>query len=67
MASPDDIEFPVLTAVVWSLSKSRSDRVLGLLHRLQAKIWIYHDQSGNMQELREAVSAVSKFLDHVQL
>lgn len=67
IASPDDIEFPVLTAVVWSLSKSRSDRVLGLLHLLQAKIWIYHDPSENMQELREAVSAVSKFLDHVQL
>ncbi|GJL58887.1 MAG: hypothetical protein NPIRA03_17440 [Nitrospirales bacterium] len=67
MASPDDIEFPVLTEVVWSLSNSRSDRVLGLLHLLQAKIWIYHDPSENMHELREAVSVVSKFLDHVQL
>ena len=67
IASPDDIEFPVLTAVVWSLSNSRSDLVLRLLHLLQAKIWIYYDLSENMQALREAVSAVSRFLDHMQL
>ncbi|MGD9852879.1 MAG: hypothetical protein AB7T38_16630 [Nitrospirales bacterium] len=67
ISSPDDIEFPVLTAVVWSLSQSRSDRVLRLLHLLQAKIWVYHDPSENMQDLREAVSAVSRFLDHMQL
>lgn len=67
IASPDDIEFPVLTAVVWSLGKSHSDRVLRLLELLQAKIWLYHDPSDNMHALREAVSVVSKYLDHVQL
>ena len=67
IASRDDIEFPVLTAVVWSLSNSRSDRVLRLLHSLQAKIWIYYDPSEDMHALREAVSAVSRFLDHMQL
>lgn len=67
IASPDDIEFPVLTAVVWSLGKSHSDRVLRLLELLQAKIWLYYDPSEHMHELREAVSVVSKYLDHVQL
>ncbi|MDR4495869.1 MAG: hypothetical protein AB7P17_13800 [Nitrospirales bacterium] len=67
IASPDDIEFPVLTAVVWSLSQSRSDRVLRLLHLLQAKVWMYYDPSEDMQTLREAVGVVTKFLDHVQL
>jgi len=67
IASPKDIEFPVLTAVVWSLGHSHSDRVLRLLDLLQAKIWVYYDLSDNMRELREAVSVVSKYLDHVQL
>lgn len=67
IASPGDIEFPVLTAVVWALGKSHSDRVLRLLELLQAKIWMYYDPSARMHELREAVSVVSKYLDHVQL
>lgn len=67
IASPADIEFPVLTAVVWASGQSHSDRVLRLLDLLQAKIWIYHDTSEDMKSLREAVSVVAKFLDHVQL
>lgn len=67
IVSPDDIEFPVLTAVVWSLGKSHSDRVLRLLDLLHAKIWIFYDPSQNMHALREAVSVVSKFLEHVQI
>ncbi|MGE3787477.1 MAG: HEAT repeat domain-containing protein [Nitrospirales bacterium] len=67
ITSPDDIEFPVLTAVVWSLGKSHSDRVLRLLELLQAKIYIFYDTSENMQALREAVSVVAKSLEHVQI
>ncbi|MDR4493115.1 MAG: HEAT repeat domain-containing protein [Nitrospirales bacterium] len=67
IASSDDIEFPVLTAVVWSLGESHSDRVLRFLDLLQAKIWIYRDPSEKMQALREAVSVVFKLLEHVQI
>jgi hypothetical protein len=64
---PDDIEFPVLTAVVWSLGQGHSDRVLQLLGRLQEKIWMYRETSPDMEALREAAAVVSRYLEHVQL
>jgi hypothetical protein len=64
---PDDIDFPVLTAVVWALGQGHSDRVLQLLGRLQETIWMYHETSPGMEALREAAAVVSRYLEHVQL
>ncbi|RMH31009.1 MAG: HEAT repeat domain-containing protein [Nitrospirae bacterium] len=59
----EDIDFPVLTEVVWALGKLRDERSIEPMAKLQEKIWLIHDNSEEMQALREATNWTYKQLD----
>ncbi|MGE0472106.1 MAG: HEAT repeat domain-containing protein [Nitrospirales bacterium] len=59
----DDIDFPVLTEVVWAIGKQRWDPSLQPIRELQKKVWLIFDTSQAMADLREAVSWTYKQLD----
>jgi HEAT repeat protein len=58
-----DIDFPVLTEVVWSLGKLRNEKSIQPINELQTKIWVIYDTSKEMATLREATSWTYKQID----
>lgn len=58
-----DIEFPVLTEVVWAVGQIHHDETVHLIEDLEAKLWIMYDTSAEMRTLREMVSVVYKYVD----
>lgn len=58
-----DIDFPVLTEVVWALGKVRTDEAFTLVGELQKRIWLIYDQSKPMANLREAANWTYSQLD----
>lgn len=63
MEKSEDINFPVLTEVVWSLGKLRDERSIAPMVKLQEKIWLIYDTSAEMASLREAANWSYKQLD----
>lgn len=61
--SPADINFPVLTQVVWSLGKLRDETSLEPMAELNRKVWLINDNSKEMGALREAANWTYKQLD----
>ena len=59
----EDINFPVLTEVVWSIGKLRDDLSFEPMAELQEKIWLIYDNSAEMTKLREATNWSFKQLD----
>lgn len=59
----EDIDFPVLTEVVWALGKLRDERAIEPIAKLQEKIWLIYDNSQAMKDLREATNWTYKQLD----
>ena len=58
-----DINFPVLTEVVWSLGKLRDENSLEPMNELNQKVWLIRDNSQEMAALREAANWTYKQLD----
>ena len=63
MKTSEDIDFPVLTEVVWSIGKLRDDQSMQPMAELQEKIWLIYDTSPAMASLREATNWSYKQLD----
>ena len=63
LQSSEDIDFPVLTEVVWAIGKLRDDRSMAPMAQLQEKIWLIYDNSAEMTTLREATNWTYKQLD----
>jgi len=59
----EDIDFPLLTEVVWAIGKLRWDSSFKPIGKLQEKVWLIYDNSKEMAELREATSWTYKQLD----
>jgi len=59
----EDIDFPLLTEVVWAIGKLRWEHSFKPIGQLQEKIWLIFDNSKEMAELREAASWTYKQLD----
>ncbi len=58
-----DINFPVLTEVVWSLGKLRDENSLEPMNELNQRVWLIRDNSKEMAALREAANWTYKQLD----
>lgn len=58
-----DINFPVLTEVVWSLGKLRDEDSIEPIAELNSKVWVIYDNSQEMKDLREAANWTYKQLD----
>ena len=58
-----DINFPVLTEVVWSLGKLRDENSIEPMDELNQKVWLIRDTSKEMADLREAANWTYKQLD----
>ncbi|MCA9473266.1 MAG: HEAT repeat domain-containing protein [Nitrospirales bacterium] len=63
METSEDINFPVLTQVVWAIGKLRDDMSMEPMRQLQKKVWLIYDNSQSMTELREATNWSYKQLD----
>ncbi len=63
LKTSEDIDFPLLTEVVWAIGKLRWDGSFKPMGQLQEKIWLIFDNSKEMAELREAASWTYKQLD----
>ena len=63
MESSKDIDFPVLTEVVWSLGKLRNENSIAPITTLQEKIWLIYDTSAEMKTLRDATNWTFKQID----
>lgn len=63
MKTSADIDFPVLTEVVWSLGKLRNEKSIPPLRKLEEKVWLIYDTSKEMEELREATNWTIKQVD----
>lgn len=63
MKTSDDINFPILTEVVWGLGKLRNEKSIPPVVELQTKVWLIYDTSKEMQELREATNWTYKQID----
>ncbi len=61
--SSEDINFPVLTEVVWSLGKLRDENSLEPMNELNQRVWLIRDNSKAMKALREAANWTYKQLD----
>ena len=61
--SSDDINFPVLTEVVWSLGKLRDEHSIEPMDELNQRVWLIRDNSQEMANLREAANWTYKQLD----
>lgn len=61
--SSADINFPVLTEVVWSLGKLRDENSLEPMDELNQRVWLIRDNSKEMEALREAANWTYKQLD----
>ena len=63
LQTSEDIDFPLLTEVVWAIGKLRDDRSMAPMAELQEKIWLIYDNSAEMTTLREATNWTYKQLD----
>ena len=63
MDSSEDIDFPVLTEVVWSIGKLRNDKSVAPIEELNEKIWLIRDTSEAMKKLRDAANVATKMVD----
>lgn len=63
MDESSDIDFPVLTEVVWSIAKLRNDKSIEPIEQLNIKIWLIRDTSEAMKKLREAANVATKMVD----
>jgi hypothetical protein len=63
MKTSEDIDFPVLTEVVWSLGKLRDERSIPPIADLEEKIWLIFDTSKQMATLRDATNWTHKMVD----
>ena len=63
MKTSQDINFPVLTEVVWSIGKLRDDNSMEPMAELNEKVWLIYDKSQEMTNLREATNWTYKQLD----
>jgi len=63
LKTSSDIDFPVLTEVVWSLGKLRNEKSIRPVNELQTKVWLIYDTSKEMEELREATNWTYKQID----
>jgi hypothetical protein len=63
MKTSADIDFPVLTEVVWSLGKLRNERSIPPIAELEEKIWLIYDTSKEMAALRDATNWTHKMVD----
>jgi hypothetical protein len=67
ITSSTDIEFPVLTEVVWAIGSIHHKATFQLIDTLQNRIWLIYDTSPEMKKLRDVVSVVHRYMDLVQL
>lgn len=65
--SSSDIEFPVLTEVVWAVGSIHHKPTVKLISTLQDRLWLIYDNSPEMKKLRDVVSVVHKYLDFSQI
>ncbi len=63
LKTSEDIDFPLLTEVVWAIGKQLWEPSLKPIGQLQEKIWLIFDNSKEMADLREATSWTYKQLD----
>jgi hypothetical protein len=63
MNTSADIDFPVLTQVVWSLGKLRNENSIPPIRELEKKVWLIYDTSEEMAELRDATNWTVKQVD----
>ncbi len=63
MERSSDIDFPVLTEVVWSIAKLRNEKSIQPIEQLNIKIWLIRDTSDAMKKLREAANVATKMVD----
>ncbi len=63
MKTSDDIDFPVLTEVVWSLGKLRNEDSIPPIRELEKNVWLIYDTSKEMAELRDATNWTVKMVD----
>ncbi len=63
MDESSDIDFPVLTEVVWGIAKLRNDKSIEPIEQLNIKIWLIRDTSEAMKKLREAANVATKMVD----
>ncbi len=59
----EDINFPLLTEVVWAIGKLLWQPSMPPIRELQTKIWLIFDTSKEMADLREATNWTYKQLD----
>ena len=63
MKTSEDINYPVLTQVVWGIGKLRDDNSMEPMEELNQKVWLIYDNSQAMTQLREATNWTWKQLD----
>lgn len=63
MKTSADIDFPVLSEVVWSLGKLRNEKSIPPLRELEKNVWLIYDTSKEMEELRDATNWTVKQVD----
>jgi hypothetical protein len=63
LKTSEDIVFPLLTEVVWAIGKLRWAPALKPITELQEKVWLIHDNSKEMADLREATNWTYKAID----
>jgi len=63
MDESSDIDFPVLTAVVWGIAGLRNDNSIVPIEQLNIKIWLIRDNSDEMRKLRDAANVATKMVD----
>lgn len=67
LRSSNEIEFPVLTEVVWGVGSIHHEPTFKLIGTLQDQLWMIYDSSPDMKKLRDVVSVVHKYLDFNQI
>jgi len=63
LTTSEDIDFPLLTEVVWAIGKLRWEPAFEPIGQLQEKVWLIFDTSKKMAALREATNWTYKQLD----
>lgn len=63
MDESSDIDFPVLTEVVWAIAKLRNEQSIKPIEQLNIKIWLIRDTSEAMRKLRDAANVATKMVD----
>jgi hypothetical protein len=63
MKTSADIDFPVLSEVVWSLGKLSNEKSIPPLRELEKNVWLIYDTSKEMEELRDATNWTIKQVD----